>query len=198
MGFFIWTCGLIGFACLQPGDSSVSLGVYALIGVGFAAPLILVVAGVQLSAPHHLMATATAAVVSSRTVGGSIFTAINSAAVGNRLAKYIPAYIAKAVLPAGLPPTSLGPFIGALSSQDMAALAYIPGVTPAVIGAGVGALQQAFADAIRVVYYIAVPFGVVSVILCYFLGDFSAKMNYIVEAPLEDLHHHGHTHDEKA
>jgi hypothetical protein len=159
--------------------------------------LILVVAGTQLSAPHHLMATATAVVVSSRTVGGSVFTAINSAVVGTRLAANIPAYIAKAVLPAGLPPTSLGPFIGALSAQDFAGLQHIPGVTPAVIGAGLAALQQAFCDSIRVVYYIAAPFGVVAIILCCCLGDFTAKMNYVVEAPLEDIHRHGREHNEK-
>lgn len=64
----------------------------------------------------------------------------------------------------------------------------MPGVQPAIIGAGVSALLQAFADSIRVVYIIAAPFGALAVIACFFMGDLSKVMNYRVDAPVEDLH----------
>jgi hypothetical protein len=131
-----------------------------------------------------------------------MFTAIYAATVSTRLAKYIPSYVAEAALKAGLPKTSLMPFVGALASNDAAALPKIPGVTPAIIGVGVAALKQAFADGIRAVYIIALAFGALGCFACLFLGDLKATMNYHVDAPIEDLHakhhHEGSHHNDGA
>jgi hypothetical protein len=82
--------------------------------------------------------------------------------------------------------------IGAFSSHDDAALARIPGVTPAVLGAAGGAMQQAFADGVRVVFMIAAPFGAVACILCLFLPSFKDVMDRKIDAPLEHTKkHHG-------
>jgi hypothetical protein len=168
--------------------------------LGFGAPLILIVSGVQLSTPHRLIATATAVTTSSRAVAATVFTAIYSAALNTRLTTNLPNDIAAAALKAGLPASSLEAFVAALAGSDTAALPQIPGVTPAIIAAGVGGLKQAYADSIRVVYIIAAPFGAVACIMCLFLGDLRKTMNYAVDAPVEDLHakhHHdaSHPHD---
>lgn len=187
-GFVILTGGVVGLACIQPGDDINSLVFAALTGLGFGAPLILVIAGVQLAVPHHLIATATAATTCSRAIGAAVFTAIASAAMTSRLDKYIPAYTAKAAIEAGLPESSLAGFIKALTSGDTAALQKVAGVSSDIIKAGVMALKQAYADGIRVVYIITAPFGVVAIIACIFLGDMKRVMNYGVDAPVEDLH----------
>lgn len=191
VGFFIWTCGVIGQATVQPGEHAIALGTGVLVGFGLAGPLVLILAGTHLSVPQHLIGTASAAVVSSRALGATIFTALYGAVVGNRLENYIPNYISRAVLTAGLPPTSIGPFIGALTTYDFAALPLIPGVTPQVIGAGVAALKQAYADGIRIVYYIAAPVAFVAVLLVPFLMSLKDHMDYSVEAPVEVLHEKG-------
>jgi hypothetical protein len=121
-------------------------------------------------------------------VAATTFTAIFSAALGDRVAKYIPEYVAKAAIVAGLPPTSLPGFIGALAGNKPAVLPSIPGVTLEIIQAGVMALKQAFADGIRVVFIIAAPFGMLGCLICYFVGDLKDTMNYRVDAPVEDLH----------
>ena len=187
-GFLIFTAGLIGFATIEPGQSINALAFAGLAGAGFSAPLILIVAGVQLSTPHHLIATATAVTVSARAIAATTFTAIYAAALSNRLDKRLPDYIASAALKAGLPATSLKAFVGALAAGDTAALSKIPGVNPAIIGAGVTALKHAFADSLRVIYIIAVPFGALACICCLFLGDLRKTMNYAVDAPVEELH----------
>jgi hypothetical protein len=194
MGFLFFTAGIVGLATIQPGDSTSAIAFAGLAGLGMGGPLVLVIAGVQLSTPHHLIATATAVTTSARAVSATVFTAIYGATLTTRLQKYIPTYVAKAALAAGLPKSSLGPFIEALASNDAAALPDIPGVTPAIIGAGVGALKHAFADGLRAVYIIAAPFGALACVACFFLGDLKTTMNYHVDAPVEDLHakhHHG-------
>lgn len=183
---------MVGFATIQPNDSTSAIIFAGLSGLGMGGPLVLVIAGVQLSTPHHLIATATALTTTSRAVSATTFTAIYVAALTTRLDKYIPSYVGAAALKAGLPKDSLGPFIGALTSNDPTALPGIQGSTPAIIQAGATALKQAYADGLRVVYIIAVPFGAVACIACFFLGDMRSVMNYSVDAPVEDLHakHH--------
>jgi hypothetical protein len=64
VGFFLFTAGLIGLTTIQPGDSTRAVVFAGLAGLGFGGPLVLIIAGVQLSTPHHLIATATALTVS--------------------------------------------------------------------------------------------------------------------------------------
>ena len=193
-GFFIFTCGIIGIATIQPGDSTNALIFAALAGIGFGAPLILIITGVQLSTPHHLIATATAVTTSSRAVAATVFTAIYAAALTTRLDTNLPKDVGAAALKAGLPTTSLREFIGALASNNTAALSKIPGVNPTIIASSLVALKHAFADSLRVVYIIATPFGALACIACLFLGDLRKTMNYRVDAPLEELHHKAHRH----
>ena len=186
-GFALWTCGLIGQATMQPAQRSAALGTLTLVGFGLSGPLLLILAGTHLSIPPHLMATGSAAVVCMRAFGATIFTAVYAAVVSGRLKELIPKYIAEAVLALELPTTSLGSFVGALTAHDEAALAHIPGVTPQIIGAGVAALQQAFTDAIRVVFIIAACFGAVACLLCCCLESLREFMDYVVDAPVEAI-----------
>ena len=194
VGFLIFTAGIISLATIQPEDSTRALVFYGLTGLGLGCPLILIITVVQLCSPHQHIATATAVISSARSMGATISTAIYSATLNNRLTSKVPSYTAKAALSAGLPATSLKAFIAVLASGDLTALATIPGVTPTIIALSVTALKQAYADSIRAVYIIAAPFGALACVACFFLGDQKNKMDYRVEAPVEDLHAKNH-HD---
>ncbi|EWY84354.1 hypothetical protein FOYG_11814 [Fusarium oxysporum NRRL 32931] len=122
VGFLIYTAGIVGLVTIEPYDSTNAVIFAGLAGLGFGAPLILIVAGVQLSTPDHLIATATAATTSARAIAVTTFTAIYSASLSTRLESYIPSYVAKAALSAGLPKSSLVAFIKALTAHDMSAL----------------------------------------------------------------------------
>ncbi|KAL2395177.1 hypothetical protein ABEF93_001442 [Exophiala dermatitidis] len=207
LGYVLFTAGIIGWATVEPSHSGgiTQLCMAGLAGFGFGAPLILIIAGVQLSTPHRLIATATAVTTSSRAVGATVFTAIFSAALNARLDKNIPGQVSRAVLNAGLPAGSVGMFIKAVTGNGITTTVAaatestrnVPGVSPAVVEAGVRALKQAFAASLRVVYEIAAPFGAVACIACWALGDLSTTMDYRVDAPVEDLHakqeHHLYT-----
>lgn len=186
-GLFIFTCGTIGFATIQPGDGLNALAFAALNGVGFGAALIFIVTAIQYAAPHHLIATVTALTVSTRAMGAAVFTAICGAGFGDKLRQTLPSYVGKAVLSAGLPQDSLAPFIGALTAHDFSALFSIPGVTNEIVTAGTTALKQAYADSLRLVFIIVAPFGILGCILCFFMADFRATMNQHIDDPLEDL-----------
>ncbi|KAK5042927.1 hypothetical protein LTR84_012016 [Exophiala bonariae] len=188
LGFLLFTVGNIGMATLNPGDNASQLAFAAVAGIGFGSPLILIIAGVQLSTPHQLIATATAITNSARAVGGTIFTAAYTSALSNSLSTKIPTYIADAAARAGLPGGSIATFIGAIVNGDAPALSGIPGVNSTIIQQGFLALEQAYADSLRLIYIIAAPFGIIACILCLFLGDLEKTMTYRVDAPIEDLH----------
>ncbi|KAN0112347.1 putative siderophore iron transporter [Hyaloscypha variabilis] len=192
VGFLLLTAGIVGLATIEPSQSTNAVIFSGLAGLGFGAPLVLIIAGVQLSTPHHLIATATAVTTSFRAIAATVFTAIYAAALSTRLASYIPSYVAAGALSAGLPKSSLMEFVEALASDNTTAVAHVPGVNPVIIAAGIAALKQALADGIRVVFIIAAPFGAVACIACFFIGDLSKIMNYHVDAPVEILHakHH--------
>ncbi|SPN96516.1 uncharacterized protein DNG_00042 [Cephalotrichum gorgonifer] len=188
IGFIIWTGGTVALATIQPGQGLNALTFAAMSGIGSGAPLILIIAGVQLSTPPHLVATATAVAVSGRALTTSVFTAIYSAIVNSTLPAKISSYVTAAALEAGLPPSSLPLFIPALTGNNDTALQIVPGATVQVITAGVGALQQASADSIRLVYILAACLGAVGCIGVLFISDMRAEMDYFVQAPVEDLH----------
>ncbi|PVH90282.1 putative siderophore iron transporter [Periconia macrospinosa] len=190
-GYLIMTAGMAAMATIQPNDSASAIGFASLQGIGVGAPLILIITGVQLATPHSCIATATGVTTSARSLAASMFTAIYAAAMQTRLQTKIPAYVAKAAAQAGLPPSSIGAFVGAIASQDTAALSGIPGVSQVIVGAGGAALKQAYADSVRVVFIIGAPFGVVACVASLFLGDLRQTMNYSVDAPIEDLHASG-------
>ncbi|KAH8653570.1 putative siderophore iron transporter [Xylariales sp. PMI_506] len=187
-GFLILTAGIAGFATVQPGQSTRACIFSGLTGIGFGAPIILIISGIQLVIVHSLIATATALAITSRAVSASVFTAIYTAAMTTRLNSKIASYVTIAALTAGLPPTSVPAFVQALAESDTSTLALIPGITPSIIASGVAALGQAFADSIRIVWIIAAPFGALACLLCFLIPDLSDAMDYRVEAPVEQLH----------
>lgn len=199
VGFAIFTAGVVGLATIQPDDSLNALVFAALAGIGFGAPLVLVVAGVHLSTPHPLIATATGVTCAARAVAGTVATAIYAAALTTRFAN-IPGDVSKAALGAGLPASSLATFIHNLMTGDISALSMSKGATPEVIKVALTTQSQSYADALRVIYIIAAPFGVLACIVCLFLGDLRQVMTFRVDAPVEELHAKSehHHNDSKA
>lgn len=188
IGLIIMTVGLVGWTTIQPGDSIAAMAFAGVSGIGFGGPLILAVTGAQLATPHKLIATATACTTSSRAVAAGIFTAIYAATFNSRLSSNLPEYVAHAAEAAGVPAGSIPEFSQALISNNATALGEIAGVGPQAIALGAQAVKQAYADSLRIVFIIAVPFGVIGIVASCFLGDLRKTMNYHVDAPVEELH----------
>lgn len=89
----------------------------------------------------------------------AIFTAKFTANLGPK--------IAGAVLPLGLPPSSLPALISGLASNNQTALPVVPGVTPQIIGAGVGGLFEAYNIGFRFVWIAAGCFTVIATVCKY-------------------------------
>lgn len=119
-------------------------------GIGFILPTAMVIA--QLSTPLELIAEASALVVATRSMGATVGLAMNSAIFNSSIGTELGSRVAAAVLPLGLPPTSIGALIGALQSGDSAAIFAVPGVSPQIVGVAGQAISQSFAISFRWVW----------------------------------------------
>ena len=134
------------------------------LGIGLGVCLTVLITAAQFATPASLIAITSGLMISVRSLGGSIGLAFYSAIFNGTLADQLGARIAAATLPLGLREKSLGALIGALAASDTKALAEIPGITPDIIEAGVGALKDTFAIAFRWVWVAAGCFSALAVI----------------------------------
>lgn len=134
------------------------------LGAGLGIALTTLMTAAHFSTPPELIALASGLMISVRSLGGTVGLAIYNAIFHAALTQNLASKIAAATLPLGLPQSSLGPLIGALSANNATALAEIPGVNPAIIGAGAGALLDAFSIAFRKVWITAGAFAFVALV----------------------------------
>jgi hypothetical protein len=155
----------------------VNLRSNALAGVGFVAPLVMVMTMVQLSTPPLFIGVASALTISARTLGGTVGYAIAEVIYNNLSNKKIPDSIGKhpscvsfpspdpraeiigptaaAVIPLGFKPQNLGALIGAILSHGPTSA--VPDITPAILGAALGATASAQAYAFKITWFTFLP-----------------------------------------
>jgi hypothetical protein len=121
--------------------------------------------------PDEYIGTTSALSLSSRFLGGSIGTAIYFNVFNTRLKARLPLYVGNAAVSAGLSQAQVPALVMALTSLDPTTASQVQGATPAVLKAAQYALQWAYADSLRYVWYVSIPFGVVATICCLFLPN---------------------------
>lgn len=78
------------------------------------------------------------------------------------MASELPSRLTKAVIPLGLPESSLPELIADIVAGDTADLAKVPGITPQIIGAAVSSFKEAFAASVRNVWITASVFAFIA------------------------------------
>jgi len=145
------------------------------VGFGLGICLTTLVTTAQFSTPPELIAITSGLMIAIRSLGGSVGLALYNAIFNSTLGNNLAPKIAAATLPLGLPETSLGQFITALTGSDPSAVASVPGVSPEIIGAGVEALKAAFSLAFRWVWVAAACFAAVAVIRKFYSSPFLSR-----------------------
>lgn len=194
-------CMIFGFICFlasigalcgtQVGWSKVTIGLAFIAGFGFGAPIALIQTVIQLAVDPEYIGLSTALCLMARSVGGSVGTAIAGAVFTSKIDKNLPAYIAAAVLKAGLPESSLGAVVGALATGATVPASTL-GVTPAILAAGGEAYLQAFAHSLRYVWYVQMPFLALTLGAVICLKSVKKSMNALIDRPIEAVHHKHH------
>lgn len=177
----------ICFALITPNMSSAQIGYNVLVAVGQAGPLTLLVAIIQLSAPHEYLSTVTGLAFSVRAVGGAFGSAVLSAIVNGKLNASYANDVGKAAMEAGLPQSSVADLVEGLLSGKVAGLEELPGSNQGIVAAAINASHWAYAYAYRLAWSSIIPFVVLAMVAILFLREVKNLMTEKVEASVEPL-----------
>lgn len=134
--------------------------------------------------PDEYIGTTAALSLAVRFLGGSIGTTIYFNIFNSALMTNFPAYVVPAVIQAGLPISSVEPFVAALA-VDPAAAMQVPGVTMEILQVGGLQAQWAVAQSLDGVWYASIAFGAVGIIASCFIPNIRQFMTNRVAV---DLH----------
>jgi hypothetical protein len=133
-------------------------------GSGLGLALVTFFTAAQFATPPELIATASGICTGIRSFGGSIGLAIINAIFAGSLSSNLVPKVTRAVVPLGLPRTSIGPLVGALSAGNVAALDEIPGVNSDIIAAAGLAIKQSYVVGFRNVFICGAAFMAAGII----------------------------------
>lgn len=187
VSFGVCLVATICFALLTPNMSSAQIGYNILVAVGQAGPLTLLVAIIQLSAPHEYLSTVTGLAFSVRAVGGAFGSAVLSAIINGKLNASYANNVGKAAINAGLPQSSVTDLVEGLLSGNVAGLERLPGSNRDIVTAAIHASHWAYAHAYRLAWCSIIPFVILAIIAVLFLREVKDLMTEKVEASVEPL-----------
>ncbi|OCK86293.1 MFS general substrate transporter [Lepidopterella palustris CBS 459.81] len=171
-------------AAMTPTTNTAAIVVSLFAGFTIGFVQIIGISMVILNAPDEDLGVAVGLVGTFRTLGGAIATGIYNAILANRVGDVLPKRFAAAVLPLGLPITSLESLIKAFASGSQAAMLAVPGVSPEILEAGAQAYKSSYASGFRLVYLVAIAFGAVGSICALFTNDIDKLMTNEVAVKL--------------
>ncbi|BGP57389.1 hypothetical protein JCM8202_005031 [Rhodotorula sphaerocarpa] len=182
-GFTCFAVAVIGFA-MSGTNGNMATAFNAVGGIGFSAPLILLVTLVQLSTPPLFIGIASALTISVRTLGGVVGYAIAEAIYASLTNTQVPAAIIAATVPLGFDPQYLGQLIGFLNSGQ--GLDAIPGINGRIIGAASAAMKETQAHGYKITWFAFLPGSILAALGCACFKNPKDRMNWIVDAPLRN------------
>lgn len=144
-------------------------GYGVLVGAGGGISLNGLLVAAQMSTPGSLISRTSSLMISVRAAGACFGLAIDNAVLSSGLKHNIGPKVTAAALKHGLPPSSIPLLIPALTANNQAALAAVPGVTREIITASIAALKEAYLIGFHNVYYVCIAFSAFSLICKYFL-----------------------------
>ena len=127
-------------------------GLVVIYGFGLGMAICMLVVLAQTSVPPEFIATATGLSLATRAGGGTVGLAVYNAIFNAEISKNFASKVSRVAISNGLPPSSIGQLLGALSSRNQRTLGLVPGINPRVIEASVLAMEEVFQIAFRHVY----------------------------------------------
>ncbi|KAH6988308.1 fungal trichothecene efflux pump [Ilyonectria sp. MPI-CAGE-AT-0026] len=143
-------------------------------GMGIGNAELLTIILIQLSTPAEWIGFATGSLGLARSMGGSAGTAIYSSILGSKLSETLPRKVSEAVIPLGLPQSSIPQLLGILTGAiTTVPLQDVPGVDSDIIEAATAATIDSQIDSYRYIWLSSIAFGVISLVCAALTADVS-------------------------
>ncbi|KAL2828317.1 hypothetical protein BJY01DRAFT_255416 [Aspergillus pseudoustus] len=135
---------------------------------------------VSLCTPSEMIATTIMFCSAVGSLGRAISIPIYGSGFNNKIQKFLPEKITKAVLDAGLPPSTIAPILQVLANNDQGggteAFLSVEAVTEQIAATLVLAKQQAYPDSFQYMWYLLLAFAAVATIFAVFLKSAKDQM----------------------
>lgn len=181
----LMTAGVGGMVVVTENTPSLTMGLsfIGLMGVGalYIPPII----ALMIISGDEVIGTVVGLALAIRFLGGQAGYALLYNILMNKLGDVIPTLVGGAVAEAGLPLPEIPAFIGALLAQNTTAILSVPGVTPAIVGDAILAIDASYVQGFRLVYLISIGFGGAAIVSALFLGNIR---KYMTERVAVDIH----------
>ncbi|EEU33362.1 uncharacterized protein NECHADRAFT_30516, partial [Fusarium vanettenii 77-13-4] len=154
-------------------------------GIGLVSIVPLSMVSAQLATSPELITLVSGLITTARSLGGAVGLAINNAVLTSTLEKELPKKVSAAALPLGLPPSSLPALIDGLASQRKDAVAAVPGISPEIAQAAIGAMKRAYLVAFRNAWIVSASFCGLLVITACFIKEQRDEFDTRIDAPVD-------------
>jgi len=168
-GAFVTTIFTALTAVLTPASIKPAFAFLLFGGLGITYTQIIAIVMIQLGVDDEDIGKATGILSTARNTAGAIASTSTPVCFLNflltdfsvsmyysilrsRVASDLPGRVTGAVLPLGLPLTSVPKLLEGIAASNQTLLGLVPGVSPAIIEAAIGALKLSYAAAFRLVY----------------------------------------------
>jgi len=179
------TAGVGALAAVNASNQPLGIGMSVLGGFGVGGIIIPAAVIMTIISPDEVIATVSALNLSIRFIGGSIGYAIYYNIFQNKVTGVLPTNVATAAVGAGLSPAEIPALLGALLTKNQTAILSIPGISPNIVLASEGAVQDSYVSGFRKVYLVSIAFGGAAVLASLFLGNIR---KYMVGRVAVDIH----------
>ena len=140
--------------------------------------------GVTLLWESQDIGLATGVLGSIRALGGAVAQALYVSILNNKVSAYLPSYVAPAATSAGLPASSLPALFAGITAGNFTS---VPGITPDIIAVTGAAVQKAYLESFRIVFYATIPFGVLLIVFACLTPNFEKYLSMNVAKRLQNM-----------
>jgi MFS family permease len=142
----------------------------------------------SLHVPHSKLGVAMGLLGTFRGAGGAVGNAVFDTIFVNRFASYGPSAIAETALSHGLKPQDLSQIIQGTIEYNVGvpeALSHVSGMTPLIQDALRMSVRGAYGHALKIVFYITIPFSVIAILCAVFVEDPTIYMTNHVQFAMD-------------
>ncbi|KAH7037400.1 trichothecene efflux pump [Microdochium trichocladiopsis] len=161
--------------------ATIGLALIALIAIGYNDDITF--PGVTLVVEPQDIGLATGVMGSIRGLAGAVAQALYVSVQSNKLEQYMADYVTSAATSNGLPQSSLTTLFKAIAAGDFSA---VPGMTPSIAAAVGQAVQLAYRDSFKMVFYATIPFSIIMIIGSAFIPNMEKKLHMNVAKKLQN------------
>ena len=170
VGFMVAQTALIGsLASIGVDDRAQAIATIIVLAMCITPPQLLSFAMISIGIENQVdIGVANGLASTFRLMGGAVATAIYSAILANKFSAALPNKMAPVIASNNIPQSDAQDLLAAATLNTAEAYETVPNISPAIIEASQAAVRLAYVEGFKLVYLVAIAFGILACIAAFF------------------------------